>query len=87
MYTLAQRYHRYCWKDDFARYGREYAREWYESVRTSCKEQGRELLEYSVKEGWGPLCEFLDRDVPPEGVEFPRSDEMGQYRWKGGNES
>lgn len=28
-------------------------------------EEGR-LLVYRVREGWGPLCEFLDVDVPPE---------------------
>jgi hypothetical protein len=29
------------------------------------------LLVYEVKEGWGPLCEFLDTEVP-EGLPFPR---------------
>lgn len=72
-------------KDNFERYGKEYAREWYQSVRKACKEQGREFLEYSVKEGWKPLCKFLDRDVPE--APFPRSDEVAQYRWKSGNES
>lgn len=28
------------------------------------------LLVYNVKEGWGPLCEFLDKPVPD--VPFPR---------------
>lgn len=28
------------------------------------------LLVYQVKEGWGPLCEFLDLPVPD--MEFPR---------------
>ncbi|KAJ5319809.1 hypothetical protein PENANT_c026G05592 [Penicillium antarcticum] len=27
------------------------------------------LLEWSVEDGWGPLCEFLNKDVPQE--EFP----------------
>ena len=27
------------------------------------------MLEYSVKEGWGPLCKFLDAPVP--NIDFP----------------
>jgi len=33
------------------------------------------LLEYSVKEGWGPLCKFLDVPVPD--VEFPHKNKGG----------
>ncbi|KAI9714605.1 MAG: hypothetical protein M1828_001142 [Chrysothrix sp. TS-e1954] len=44
----------------------------YEEVR---RETPRErLLEYELGSGWGPLCEFLGKDVP-EGVEFPRLNE------------
>ena len=35
------------------------------------------LLEYHVKEGWGPLCEFLGKDVP-EG-EFPRANDAKAF--------
>ncbi|KAJ7159252.1 P-loop containing nucleoside triphosphate hydrolase protein [Mycena crocata] len=31
------------------------------------------LLEYEVSEGWGPLCEFLGKDVPA--VDFPRAND------------
>jgi hypothetical protein len=33
----------------------------------------RDYLEFNVKQGWGPLCAYLGRDVP-EG-EFPRSND------------
>ena len=35
------------------------------------------MLEYHVKEGWGPLCEFLGKDVP-EG-EFPRANDAKAF--------
>jgi hypothetical protein len=39
-------------------------------VRRLARENGREFLEFNVKEGWGPLCEFLGVEVPD--VAFPR---------------
>ncbi|SPO00995.1 uncharacterized protein DNG_03744 [Cephalotrichum gorgonifer] len=33
------------------------------------------LLEWSVDEGWGPLCEFLGKDVPKEA--FPHANSAG----------
>ncbi|KAL3460917.1 hypothetical protein BJX64DRAFT_300446 [Aspergillus heterothallicus] len=32
---------------------------------------GERLLEWRVEDGWAPLCEFLGKEVPPAGVEFP----------------
>mmetsp|Transcript_15390 Transcript_15390/g.30379 ORF Transcript_15390/g.30379 Transcript_15390/m.30379 type:complete len:269 (-) Transcript_15390:58-864(-) len=34
------------------------------------------LLEFNVKEGWGPLCEFLGKDVPEGG--FPHVNESAE---------
>lgn len=33
-----------------------------------------QLLEFDVRQGWGPLCEFLGVDIP-QGEEFPRLNE------------
>lgn len=38
------------------------------------------LLEYHVQQEWGPLCEFLGKDVPA--CEFPRSNDRDSF-WKG----
>jgi hypothetical protein len=59
-------------KGSFARNGKEVYKEHVQMVRTLMKERGEEgrLLEWSVEDGWGPLCEFLGKDVP-EGLEFP----------------
>lgn len=54
-----------------------------EMVRQAAMERGREILEFEVKEGWGPLCKFLGLERP-EGVGegFPRSDDWAEYKWK-----
>jgi hypothetical protein len=36
------------------------------------------LLEFNVKEGWGPLCSFLGKRVP-EGRLFPRQNDAEQF--------
>lgn len=50
-----------------------------EWVRDVAKRHGVPLLEYEVSQGWGPLVEFLEVDVPRgdggEAVEFPRINE------------
>jgi len=36
-----------------------------------------QLLVYEVKEGWGPLCKFLDVPVPSEA--FPRTNDRAEF--------
>lgn len=36
-----------------------------------------QLLVYEVKEGWGPLCKFLNVPVPAE--PFPRTNDRGEF--------
>ncbi|KFY37335.1 hypothetical protein V494_04792 [Pseudogymnoascus sp. VKM F-4513 (FW-928)] len=61
----------------FKRNGKEWAGRYYERVRERLEGEGREYLDWEVQDGWGPLCEFLGKEVPDE--EFPWSN-------KGGNE-
>jgi len=51
-----------------------------EDVKRWAREASREVLVNEVKDGWGPLCRFLGRDVPE--VEFPRSDDWAEKGWK-----
>jgi hypothetical protein len=59
-------------RGSFKRNGKVVYKEHGERIRALMKERGEEekLLEWSVEDGWGPLCKFLGRDVP-EGLEFP----------------
>ena len=36
------------------------------------------LLEYQVREGWGPLCEFLNKEVPSK--RFPKVNNTEAFR-------
>jgi hypothetical protein len=33
------------------------------------------VLEFQLREGWRPLCEFLGKDMLDVGTEFPRANE------------
>lgn len=45
-------------------------------VLAAAKAQGREVFEFDPREGWGPLCAFLGKEVPEGG--YPHVNE-GEY--------
>ncbi|PWY66709.1 hypothetical protein BO70DRAFT_301477 [Aspergillus heteromorphus CBS 117.55] len=63
---------------DFERNGERAFAEHYERVRRVVPREN--LLEWNPKEGWGPLCEFLGREVPD--TEFPRANEKEVFARK-----
>lgn len=65
--------------DDFDHATKVY-RDYVEDVRRTVP-AGR-LLEYDVKQGWEPLCEFLGVDVPDE--PFPLTNTTEQFRKRRG---
>lgn len=81
MQPLRDAYRRYCWKDDFATYGREYLRSYEVLVRA--KTPRERLLEFPTAGGWEPLCRFLHKDLPD--VEYPNRDDHRE--WKGERET
>lgn len=49
-------------------------------MRGAALQRGREVFEFSVKDGWRPLCDFLGKEVPA--TPFPRVNEgnfVAQY--------
>ena len=52
--------------------------EHYEAVREKCRQDGRELLEYQLGDGWEPLADFFGRPVPDE--PFPHLNEQEEMR-------
>lgn len=74
--TLAAKYHTHCWGNDFPSNGRDHFKRHNENVRSIAKR--RKFLEYDVKQGWGPLCEFLGVSVPDR--PFPRVDDWLEYK-------
>lgn len=65
-------------KGDFARNGRQAFVEHYDLVRRVVP--AHNLLEWNPKEGWEPLCEFLDKPVPS--TPFPKSNEAAVFKKK-----
>lgn len=61
---------------DFEKYGVEFAEEYYERVERKLKQDGRAYLNWEVKEGWKPLCDFLNKETPD--CEFPWSNKSGE---------
>ncbi|KAI9758561.1 MAG: hypothetical protein M4579_002996 [Chaenotheca gracillima] len=69
---------------DFIANGRRVWDEHYDLVHSLAPPE--KILDYQVKEGWGPLCEFLGDPVP--NLEFPRvndTDEFQRRLGKGAN--
>lgn len=76
---------------DFTKRSLQKVDEWNEYVRDLIRSQGREvdMLELPVGSGWGPLCQFLNRDVPRdekgEKQDYPKvwsGDEMRTVAWQ-----
>ncbi|MGI4851838.1 MAG: sulfotransferase family protein [Janthinobacterium lividum] len=42
-----------------------------QSVRDEAKKRGRPVLEYRPEDGWKPLCEFLDVQIPSDDIKYP----------------
>jgi hypothetical protein len=78
MRKLAEMYHHYIWKDDFAEYGREAYKKYNDGVFRHATEAKREILLYNVTEGWKPLCTLLGKNVPDKA--FPRIDAWAKYK-------
>lgn len=63
-------------KGDFRAHGKQAFFGHYEMIRDLVPPE--RLLEYDVREGWGPLCEFLERECPKE--EFPSGNDGGDFK-------
>jgi len=50
----------------------------YAELEAVCREQGRQWLDWTVEDGWEPLCEFLQKDVP-DGKPFPTGNEKRAF--------
>ncbi|KAJ3532018.1 hypothetical protein NM208_g8624 [Fusarium decemcellulare] len=49
-----------------------------EWVREEARKRGREVLEWQVSEGWGPLCEFVGKEAPKDKRAFPHLNDAKQ---------
>lgn len=63
-------------KGDFAKYGKQVFRDYYAEVESLVPPE--RLLKYEVKQGWEPLCNFLDVPVP-KNKSFPRTNDTDGF--------
>ncbi|KAK8044675.1 NAD dependent epimerase/dehydratase [Apiospora rasikravindrae] len=70
----------FCRGGDFAHTGRWALEEHCAMVRGSVRDQGRDLLEWDVEDGWEPLCRFLGKPIPDE--PFPNGNSSEEFRAK-----
>ncbi|KAF5965410.1 hypothetical protein FCOIX_12975 [Fusarium coicis] len=77
MAVMSRTYSKFCWDDDFEKNGLALFRQHNEQVRLAATE--RKFLEYTVGDGWEPLCAFLETPVP-ENIPFPRKDDWLGYK-------
>lgn len=61
---------------DFEGCGKEVFEEHYDHIRKRCGGPGR-LLEYEVKQGWEPLCKFLQVPIPEQ--DFPAGNDPDDF--------
>jgi hypothetical protein len=71
----------YAFEGDFPKNGRKVFRDHNEHVRQLMKDRKEDFLEYNIKEGWGPLCQFLGKEMPKEDI--PHTDVWAKYKEKG----
>ncbi|EWG54117.1 hypothetical protein FVEG_12409 [Fusarium verticillioides 7600] len=77
MAVMSRTYSKFCWDDDFEKNGLALFRQHNEQVRLAATE--RKFLEYTVGDGWEPLCAFLETPVP-ENIPFPKKDDWLGYK-------
>ena len=71
MHTIARAYFRANTKEEYSANARSVYQKHYREIRRVTPKE--KLLEFDLKQGWGPLCEFLERPVPE--VPFPRAND------------
>ncbi|EUC49787.1 hypothetical protein COCMIDRAFT_32804 [Bipolaris oryzae ATCC 44560] len=60
---------------DMRRVAKDRYKQHYAEIRAAVPKE--RLLEFRLEDGWEPLCEFLDKDVP--GAPFPTKNKRGEH--------
>jgi hypothetical protein len=64
------------WEGDFPNNAKRIFIQYYKETRSLVHPDN--LLEYHISQGWGPLCEFLGKDIPI-GVPFPNVNDTESF--------
>lgn len=74
-YPMLNKFFETFFRGDFPNKGKQVYLDHVEEVRSLVPPE--RLLEYQIKDGWGPLCEFLGEEVPD--TPFPRGNDMADF--------
>jgi hypothetical protein len=74
-YPMLSKFFDTFFRGDFLNKGKQVYRDHVDEVRILVPAEN--LLEYKISDGWGPLCQFLETDVPD--MQFPRGNDMNGF--------
>ena len=77
IHPLRKKYWRCLFADDFEANGKTAMMAHYAEIRDLARQQGRQVLEMELSDGWEPLCNFLDVDIPP--FPYPMMNDGGNW--------
>ncbi len=60
----------------FKQNGLKWGIDYYDRLEAKMRNEGREYLNWDVKDGWAPLCRFLEKEKPNE--DFPWTNKSGE---------
>lgn len=75
-YPMLNKFFQTFFRGDFPNEGKQVYKEHVDEVRSLVPPE--RLLEYNIKEGWAPLCEFLDEEIPSD--PFPNINDVADFR-------
>ena len=75
-YPMLRKFFDTFFQGDFPKYGKKIYAEHYRKVYNLVPTE--RLLEYNIRDGWGPLCRFLGEDVPC-GEAFPHFNDTQSF--------
>lgn len=80
IHPLRKKYWRCLFADEFEANGKTAMLAHYAGIRDLAQQQGRQVLEMELSDGWEPLCSFLEVDVPP--FPYPKMNDGGSWELK-----
>ncbi|KAL9127028.1 MAG: hypothetical protein Q9217_004017 [Psora testacea] len=77
IHPLRKKYWQCLFTDDFEANGKTAMLAHYAEIRDRAQQQGRQVLEMELSDGWEPLCSFLEVVVPP--FPYPKMNDGGNW--------
>lgn len=74
-YPMLSKFFETFFRGDFPNQGKQVYLDHIAEIRSLVPHE--RLLEYQIRDGWGPLCEFLGEEVPDE--DFPHINDMADF--------